>query len=165
MRIFVSYSHHDKLIVDQIVAKLKADGHDLWIDSLKLRPGDNIQRKIQEGLEEADAFIVVVSENSFRSKAVQNEFSAIALQQISKRQQRIIPIRIDQSAVPSYLADRVYLDLSDNLEAGLERLSRELRAATPDSMEAPPERAPSTAEGRIARIRKLREALRGAGSH
>ena len=149
MRIFVSYSHQDKPVVDQIVTRLKADGHDVWIDSLKLRPGDNIQRKIAEGLEEADAFIVVVSENSFRSKSVQHEFAAIALQQISKRQQRIIPIRIDQSAVPSYLADRIYLDLSDNLEDGLERLSRELRAATPDSIVATLERVPRTAEGKL----------------
>jgi hypothetical protein len=39
MRIFISYSHHDKDLVDRIVAGLKEDGHDIWMDSLRLKPG------------------------------------------------------------------------------------------------------------------------------
>ena len=111
-------------------------------------------------LEEADALVVVISENSFRSPWVQHEFSTIALQQISKRERRIIPIRIDQSEVPSYLADRMYLDLSHNFEAGLEQLSDALRIATPESIAAPPESVESAAAGRTTQLEKLREALR-----
>jgi len=80
MRIFISHSHEDKIPVQRIVSRLQDVGHDVWIDSIKLRPGDNIQRKIGEGLESADLLIVVVSKNSFKSSWVQQEFSAIALQ-------------------------------------------------------------------------------------
>jgi 2-phosphoglycerate kinase len=134
MRVFISHSHQDQPAVDKIISRLKGEGHDVWVDSLKIRPGDNFQRKIQEGIESADAMIVVISNNSFRSQWVQHEFSAIALQQISKRERRIIPVRIDQSDVPSYLADRVYLDLSENFEYGLERLVEALRSETPESL-------------------------------
>jgi hypothetical protein len=81
----------------------------VWIDSRKLHPGDNIQRKLDEGLKTADALLIIVSSNSFKSKWVQYEFSAIALRQLSKGERRIIPVKIDRSDVPSYLADRVYL--------------------------------------------------------
>jgi hypothetical protein len=160
MRVFISHSHKDKAEVDKIVSRLESEGHDVWIDSKKLRPGDNIQRKIQEGLEQADVLIVVVSQNSFRSEAVQAEFSAIALQQISKRERRIIPVKIDRSDVPGYLADRMYLDLSENFEAGLERLVELLRISTPESLTVSSEVAKMDSEGRAKQIEKLSDALR-----
>lgn len=160
MRIFVSHSHQDKVPVRRIVSRLEDAGHDVWIDSLKLRPGDNIQRKIQQGLESADLLIVVVSKNSFRSPWVQQEFSAIALQQISKRERRIIPVKIDASDVPSYLANRVYLDLSENFEAGLERLVADIQATTPESLGPTTEPVAEVTDDRAGQVDKLREALR-----
>ncbi len=160
MRVFISHSHKDRTAVDRIVSRLEEDGHEVWVDWLKLQPGDNFQERILEALERADVLIVVISENSFRSEAVQREFSTIAFQQISKNERRIIPIRIDQSAVPSYLSDRLYLDLSDDFDAGLRRLSDSLRMATPESIAAPSREITSTAESRAPQIQKLRDALR-----
>jgi hypothetical protein len=126
MRIFVSYSHQDKPIVDVIVERLKGAGHEIWIDHLKLRPGDNISRKIEEGIATADAVLVVVSANSLSSKWVQQEFSSLALSEISKRAPKVIPVVIDTSSVPSYLSNYLYIDLSRDLEAGLDSLVRSL---------------------------------------
>ncbi|HEY9274436.1 TIR domain-containing protein [Achromobacter sp.] len=124
MRIFVSYSHQDKPTVDVIVNRLKYAGHEIWIDHLKLRPGDNISRKIEGGLRAADAVLIVVSANSLSSKWVQQEFSSLALSEISNRAPRVVPIVIDASSVPSYLSNYLYIDLSRDLEAGLESLVR-----------------------------------------
>ena len=160
MKIFISHSHEDKIPVQRIASRLEAAGHDVWIDSLKLRLGDNIQRKIGEGLESADLLIVVVSKNSFRSSWVQKEFSAIALQQISKRERRIIPVKIDTSDVPSYLANRIYLDLSKNFEAGLEELVAAIQATTLESLGPSAEPIPEVTEDRAGQVEKLRDALR-----
>jgi hypothetical protein len=122
MRIFISYSHQDKEIVDQISERLRSAGHDIWIDSLKLKPGDNIARRTLEGIEGTDAFLVVISANSLSSEWVMREFSALALGEISKREQRIIPVLIDGSTVPSYLSNYYYLDISQDLRGGLDRL-------------------------------------------
>src|SRR5688572_29297140 len=123
MKVFISHSTKDNEPVERIAERLTKDGHDVWVDTLKLRPGDNFQKKIEEGLHEAEALIVVISENSIHSRWAQQEFSTIALQQLSKREQRVIPIRIDRSEVPSYLADRWYLDFAENFAGGLEKLS------------------------------------------
>ena len=146
--------------MQRIASRLEAAGHDVWIDSLKLRLGDNIQRKIGEGLESADLLIVVVSKNSFRSSWVQKEFSAIALQQISKRERRIIPVKIDTSDVPSYLANRIYLDLSKNFEEGLERLVAAIQATTLESLGPSADPIPDVTEDRVSQVEKLRDALR-----
>jgi hypothetical protein len=127
MRIFISYSHLDKSIVDVIAERLKEDGHEVWIDHLKLKPGDNISRKIQEGIEQADAFLVVVSQNSLSSTWVQQEFSSLALSELSTGGPKIIPVLIDDSTVPSYLSNYLYIDLSRDQKAGLESLATSLQ--------------------------------------
>jgi hypothetical protein len=120
VHIFISYSHLDRVIVNRIIARLQSDGHEIWADTIKLRPGDNLEQKIRGGLEEADVLIVVISENSFRSRWVQYEYSAIALREISQAERRIIPIRIDQSAVPKRLPQLPDETVPDELSKLLE---------------------------------------------
>lgn len=162
LHVFISYSRLDNLAVDKIVERLKKDGHDVWRDTLQLKPGDNIQETVEKGLAQADAMVVVVSRNSFKSKWIQQEFTSIAIQQISKRERRIIPLKIDDSPVPSYLADRVYIDMSENFDAGLERLSQALGAESPATMSAaaPSVKPTSAPESRAPKIQRLRETLR-----
>ena len=50
MNVFISYSHHDKKYADRIADRLEIEGHNIWIDSWKLRAGDNIYKKLNEGL-------------------------------------------------------------------------------------------------------------------
>lgn len=159
MNIFISYSHFDRDPVLRIANKLELDGHHVWMDVLVIRPGDNIELKVQEGLNEADAVLVIVSENSFKSGAVQREVAAIALSDISKRERRIIPVRIDNSPVPSYLADRQYLDLTKDFEAGLARLSREL-ASPPVEQDTKQSRNSNISDNRASQLTSLRQELR-----
>ncbi len=159
MHIFISHSHLDAEPVSRISSRLEADGHQVWIDTEKLQPGDNIQEKLSEALKSADAMIVVISQNSFKSRWVQSEFSAIAFQQISTGQRRIIPVKIDRSEVPSYLAERLYVDLSTDFDAGLETLSRALKSETRKSLTTHVEPARATGDSRSNQIQSLREAL------
>jgi hypothetical protein len=160
MKIFISHSHLDKLAVERISERLRQDGHDVWVDRERLAPGDNILEKIEKGLESADVLIVVISANSSRSKWVQHEFSAIALQQIYKREQRVIPVRLDDSEVPAYLADRMFVDLSQDFVSGLEALSAGLTKLKSQDSEAFAERPVVKVDGRSGQMVRLREALR-----
>lgn len=157
MRIFICYSQNDRAVVNKIIDRLKTDGQEIWADAVRLKPGDNVEQKIREGLEDAEVLIIIISENSFRSRWVQYELSAIALREISKGERRVIPVRIDQSAVPGYLANRVYLDLSQDFDAGLEKLVLELRTITPQSLSS---RVSTSPETRGTQIHKLQDALR-----
>jgi hypothetical protein len=159
MKIFVSYSGHDKPIVDRIVSELKEDKHDIWLDHLEIKPGDNIEAKIESGLRDADALVVVVSENSFKSPWVQREVAAIALQGISKRRRLIYPLRIDKSPIPSYLAEYVVLDLAEDFEAGMQRLKSALHRP-PSKAVQEKQRSANSADNRAVQIASLRDALR-----
>jgi hypothetical protein len=160
MRIFVSYSHQDKRIVDAIVDRLKFAGHDIWIDHLKLKPGDNISRKIEEGIGSSDAVLVVVSANSLSSKSVQQEFSSLALSEISKNASRVIPVLIDSSSVPSYLSKYLYIDLTKGLEAGLSSLVQSLEIVKRKDTAHPRRSAEKRNDTHGSQIASLRAALK-----
>ncbi len=122
MNVFISYSQRDKFYAELIATKLREVGHEVWYDTWKLRVGDNLIDKINKGLKEAKALIVIISKHSLRSKWVMHEFSALALGDISGRKGRIIPVLIDNSSVPEYLARYVYVDLTVDEEAGLQSI-------------------------------------------
>ncbi|MGI6656953.1 MAG: toll/interleukin-1 receptor domain-containing protein [Desulfobulbus sp.] len=84
MRIFISYSHQDKPTVDLIANRLMQAGHEVWIDYLTIRPGDNIVEKINEGIGSAEAILIVVSANALRSEWVSLEYSHFALSKVSQ---------------------------------------------------------------------------------
>jgi hypothetical protein len=125
---------------------------------LRLKAGDNFQRKILEDLDESNVLLIILSKNSFRSEWVQQEFATIALQQeVSQGLRRIIPIRIDEIPVPSYLAHLQYIDFSQDFEAGLERLLIEL--STAKSKPGSSLVTSSNTDSTDSQIRTLREAL------
>lgn len=122
MRIFISFSRRDHSQALEIANRLEGAGHEVWIDDLKLVPGDNIAQKVESRISEADAFLFLVSANALKSKFVLQEFSSFALTEVSKRKQRIIAVLLDASTVPSYLSNYLYLDLHRDFKLGLERL-------------------------------------------
>ncbi|MDB4766466.1 TIR domain-containing protein [bacterium] len=159
MRIFVSHSKRDMEQVNPIVSRLRDEGHEVWDDAVELNPGDNISERINEGLHDADAILFVISKNSVRSEWVHYEFTTIALRDISQKQRRIIPLRIDKTPVPSYMAERVFLDMSDDFEAGLERLSAALKS-TPSEFVESRKKIKSAPDQHLINVKKLSQALR-----
>lgn len=144
MQIFISYSHLDLAVANKISEALKRSGHQIWKWDETLRPGDNIAKKISEGIGDAEAFLLVVSSNSLSSKSVMHEFSVLALGEISKRDFRIIPVVIDKSPVPSYLSNYLYLDISQDIDQGIAKLASNLFLPDRDCLSKPIEPAASS---------------------
>lgn len=159
MNVFISYSSRDKELVEVIANRLEMDGHRVSLDSILMKPGDNVSRKIHDGLEQADVVLFVVSLNSLRSEWGQREFVAISLQQLSEQRQRVIPIRLDHCEVPSYLIDRLYIDFADDFQNGLKKLSDALKLETAGAAVSAYARPPLS-ETREAQIDRLSECLK-----
>ena len=87
--IFISYSHADQQYVDKLHAALLSEGFNAWIDG-RINYGDQWPKVIQQHLDECDAFIIVMSRNSFESDMVQNE-----LTRAREKKKPIFPILLD----------------------------------------------------------------------
>ena len=70
--IFISYSHKDKEYVHRLQEELLKQGFSVWMDD-RIDYGTPWPKIIQDHLNNCDAFILIVSENSFESEWVQKE--------------------------------------------------------------------------------------------
>lgn len=115
-QLFISHSSADDDFVRELRAALADHGQQGWIDSRELRGGDLLWPDIQQAIEAASAFAVVVSPDGLQSKWVGKELRhAIALQQQrGKDRFPVIPLSLDSTklgvleeffdAEPTYIA-------------------------------------------------------------
>jgi len=134
MKVFISYSHNDKEYADQICKVLKGEGYDIWIDKLRIKNNDNIAKLIDKGIDQADVVLLLISQSSLSSTWVQREFSAISLHQIGDTKKYVIPIKLDNSNVPSYLSNIQYLDMSFDINQGIDLLKSILLKITKNEL-------------------------------
>jgi hypothetical protein len=124
MKFFISYSKEDKKYAEEIAQVLIEDGHKVFYDAFEIKFGDNIFEKIEGAIKDSDAIIQIISKNSLNSEWVRREFSSQTVKDISNKKQRILPVKIDDSVLPNYLATYAYLDLSSNFSDGINTLRR-----------------------------------------
>jgi hypothetical protein len=103
MRVFISHSSQDKPAVQVLAAGLRARGIDAWLDIWEIAPGEDIVDRINQGLQQADAGIIVFSEHSRASRWVESEVSYLTYARICEGKV-LIPVTIDSNAwVPPLL--------------------------------------------------------------
>ncbi len=99
---------------------------EIWYDQQEIQIGDSIKKKITEGIKSSSAFIVILSSSSKKSNWVRYELNSALLLNAINKGIKVLPIKIDDSAIPSDLANYLYADFSKNRERGLDALRRSL---------------------------------------
>ena len=96
-KLFISHSSRDDAFVRPLRAALADQGQDGWIDSRELRGGDPLWSEIQQAIEAASAFAVVISTDALQSKWVGKELRhALALQKQRGRDEfPVIPLSLN----------------------------------------------------------------------
>lgn len=115
--IFLCHSSKNKPFVRKLVDRLNNDGIDTWFDEIEIKIGEEIHTKINEGLRKSDFFAIVLSNESVKSKWVENELnSASAFEKYANRGVFVLPILIEQCDVPPLLLDRRYANFVEDFE-------------------------------------------------
>lgn len=152
-KLFISHSTADDAFVRELREALADHGQDGWIDSRELRGGDPLWPEIQQAIETAGAFVVLISSASYESEWVSDELAhAIEWQKRPGNEQfRVIPILLDGAklgvfkrffgTIPSFLrvssdAGGVEAAMNDLLTALGKRLGADV-APTPQPRAEP----------------------------
>jgi hypothetical protein len=108
-KVFISYASEDSKFVDELVNKLQLRSVDVWYAKHEIKIGDSIVQKINEGINNSDWLLLVLSKASVKSRWVTQELnSAVAL--TVKKGAFILPVLIDSVEIPVILIDRKYAD-------------------------------------------------------
>lgn len=87
--VFISYAKEDSDFAQNLVKALKAKNISVWYDQGELRLGDSILRRIEDGLEHSEFFLLLLSPEYFKKPWTQFE-RGVALGRFGKG--RILPV-------------------------------------------------------------------------
>lgn len=86
MKIYLSYSHHDKELASKFKMYLSENNFEVIWDEDLLNIGDDFNQKISKSLSETDILIPIISENYQHSRFTQNELQiALGFKAIDKK--------------------------------------------------------------------------------
>lgn len=109
-KVFISHSWDDKdRFVRKFAEKLRSRGVDAWVDEWEMLAGDSLVKKVFcEGIQNAQAFLIILSQNSIQKAWVKEELDLAVVKKIEEGT-RIIPILIDDCSVPEPLKSTIWI--------------------------------------------------------
>ena len=135
-RIFLGHASEDKPKVRELYHQLEAEGFSPWLDVEDLIPGQNWRIAIPKAIKSAGIFLACLSKNSTSKRGyVQREFRAAlsTYAELPPESIYLIPVRLDDCAVPDLQLPELELNLRDlhwvDLfePAGFERLTAAIK--------------------------------------
>jgi small GTP-binding protein len=124
---FLSYNSADKTIAIQLGRRLLDKGINVWLDKWEILAGESITSKIEEGIDNATAFIILMSRNSMKSKWVKEELRIAIQRRLERPEFSLIPILLEDCDIPGFLRDYVHIDWRSPTEEAFKYLLQSLR--------------------------------------
>ncbi|HXW85223.1 MAG TPA: toll/interleukin-1 receptor domain-containing protein [Candidatus Binataceae bacterium] len=123
VKVFVSYSFKDRKWVAELATKLRAEGFDVWEDSL-VEPGANWPLEVGRALNSADAIVLVVSPASAKSDSFirEMEFGLTS----KKFRNRLIPVMAKKTDRIPWILKRLNIEVGDPRRIS-KRIAKRLR--------------------------------------
>jgi len=132
-RIFLSHSSRDKEFVRRLATDLAEMGHTPWLDEQEIRAGDSIVAKVGEGVDASDYVVIVLSTHSVQSGWFAREWEAKLWQEISQGRTMVIPVLIEDCAIPTLLLPKRYADFRKSYMKGVVELMNAISPVIPGS--------------------------------
>lgn len=135
--VFVSHASADQAtVVEPLVASLRTEGIEVWVDHDVLGSGDRLVRSIGEALGRARAVVAVISPGYLASTWTRTEIEAVLADEAATGRDRLVPLLHGlpaDRAVEAFplLADRLLLTIDDGIERLVARLAAMPVAAGP----------------------------------
>jgi small GTP-binding protein len=108
--VFLSHSSKDKAVVREVAERLRKDGLRVWFDEWVLKPGDNLPKKIDDGLEQSRVLVLCMSARAFGSDWAQLESYTFRFRDPLNKELRFIPLRLDAAPIKGSLAQFLYIN-------------------------------------------------------
>ncbi|HEX8108630.1 MAG TPA: TRAFs-binding domain-containing protein [Kofleriaceae bacterium] len=108
--VFLSYRSVNRTWVLNLYDVLHQQGFEVFLDQVALTGGDELIKKLEQGLTHSQAGILIWSSASADSDWVRKEYQTLERQATKSKSFRFVPVLLDASELPAFAADRVFLD-------------------------------------------------------
>jgi tetratricopeptide (TPR) repeat protein len=110
--IFLSYRSVNRTWVLNLYDVLRGLGHKVFFDQGILKAGDELTNRLERALETSQAGILIWTNATRDSDWVRREYETMESLATDKMGFQFVPIKLDQSRLPKFAANRVFLDFS-----------------------------------------------------
>jgi hypothetical protein len=108
MKVFLSHSTKDRVFVETLAVKMKAEGFDPWRCETSIHPGDNWVGEMDRGLAEADLVLLIWSPAAAESFATKVEWTSALAREISEKKLRLGVVMLEECALPELLRTKQF---------------------------------------------------------
>jgi tetratricopeptide (TPR) repeat protein len=108
----LSYRSVNRIWVLNLYDVLHQQGFEVFLDQVVLAGGDELIRVLEDGLQQSQAGILVWSARTGESDWVRREYQTLERQALERETFCFVPVRLDDSKLPAFAANRVFLDFS-----------------------------------------------------
>jgi hypothetical protein len=112
----ISYASEDERDAAEVTDRLLSAGYGVWLDKYCLLAGQHWESEIRAAFAHVDALVFLISRHSTTKTGFVQKELRLALDAADERpdgRDFLIPLRVDDAAVPDKLARRHHLDMRD----------------------------------------------------
>ena len=110
--VFLSYRSVSRAWVLNLYDVLRELGHTVFLDQYALTPGDELITVLQDALAASQAGVLVWSDATRESDWVRREYNTMERKATTKPGFQFIPVKLDDSPLPEFAENRIFLDFS-----------------------------------------------------
>jgi hypothetical protein len=127
--VFISYSHADCDIVDEIVQRFDRDGIFYWRDEKELLIGQVIDKAVSEGIQKNWLFLIILTPASVASKWVEREFDEASYEEIEGRKM-VLPVvakGLRMENLPPRIRRKLCVNFSIDFDSSYNKLKNSIK--------------------------------------
>lgn len=131
--VFISHCSADKGMAKEIAMLLETENIRVWYDEWDIPVGESVSWRIKEALGKCSHFVLIWSKSASTSMWVGNELSSVLEAPLGDGFPRIIPVKLDDTPLPSSLGDVRYIRYRDILEENRCAIVKAITGKNPSS--------------------------------
>lgn len=110
--VFLSYRSINRTWVLNLYDILNELGHKVFIDQCELIAGDELIYRLEQALDNSQAGILIWTKSTEDSAWVRKEYNTLERKATKNNDFQFVPIKLDNSELPDFAANRIFLDFS-----------------------------------------------------
>jgi len=112
--IFLSYASEDQKFAEKLATRLRDEGVRVWFDQWRLKAGDHLENKINNGIEQSRRMISIWSENYFQNEKIWKMVEVFSKQHddMLAEDRPVIPVKLSECNIKPTLKSLIYIDFT-----------------------------------------------------
>ncbi|HTW91469.1 MAG TPA: toll/interleukin-1 receptor domain-containing protein [bacterium] len=108
--VVIPFNYADHRFARKLSGALRRDGISPWVDEIDMSAGALLVNRLAQSVRPVDFVIPLISASSLSWRWVKQELGAVSIRDIRGRRVRVLPARVDGSALPPDMVSQPYID-------------------------------------------------------